>query len=523
MTLCLESIPQEILEHIAFHLGTNIFLGPPSDLASLVVTNRNLESRLSLSKNHTLYAKIFTTKFDISIAKRRLGPDRISPPILAEELQRRCIYLKRLRSHKDATSPPSQESDDQGLRELLFHAYLLMLENEGRNERQLREYGHIDLWLHEYWFSDNGRSLAKRSIKANEWPSQTDHSAVAMWLFWFLLRPEEYTRDVEASWNVLNVLKLFALGAHRYHLTSPSWLDFIPPPHPHESNEIIHYSEIYRIKAPPLASPAILSFLTLVNRMLGSPEFATSIEREPPVLLQRSTTGTEWECEWGRCMNLGQPSFDKVLMMSFTPGSIEGVWEGIFTYTEFTAYAALLSGAPPPVLQKSLVVKHRQTWKLREHHLLATEPVTDSSVPTSIDDFDPLSPGDPLRSYFPTGTHIKEDRDGLEVREPGGKEPLYYKRACFLQPDEQRHVCDIIITGEGHSAWGQFNLVGRVRPCDGFISFSKDYVDGDRGKWLYRGYLIGNADGNLAGRWRDTLSPVAVPGYEGCFTMSRRR
>jgi len=29
---------------------------------------------------------------------------------------------------------------------------------------------------------------------------------------------------------------------------------------------------------------------------------------------------------------------------------------------------------------------------------------------------------------------------------------------------------------QGHSAWGQFNLVGRVRPCDGYVSLSKDYV-----------------------------------------------
>ncbi|KAK0493683.1 hypothetical protein EDD18DRAFT_1107683 [Armillaria luteobubalina] len=104
--------------------------------------------------------------------------------------------------------------------------------------------------------------------------------------------------------------------------------------------------------------------------------------------------------------------------------------------------------APPPVLQKNLVVKYRQTWKLREHHLLTTEPVTNSPVSTEVDDFDPLSSGDPLRSYFTTGTHIKEDHNGLEVHEPGGKEPLHYKRAYFLQPDEQRHVCDIILTGE---------------------------------------------------------------------------
>jgi hypothetical protein len=97
---------------------------------------------------------------------------------------------------------------------------------------------------------------------------------------------------------------------------------------------------------------------------------------------------------------------------------------------------------------------------------------------------------------------------------------------------------------QGHSAWGQFSLRGRVRPCDGFISLTKEYVGrryipsmiliddgvcssfqtgGDRGKWLYRGYLIGNVDGHLCGRWRDTVSGADVAGYEGCFTMSRRR
>lgn len=34
----------------------------------------------------------------------------------------------------------------------------------------------------------------------------------------------------------------------------------------------------------------------------------------------------------------------------------------------------------------------------------------------------------------------------------------------------------LLTLGKGHSAWGQFNLYGRVRPLDGFISFSKEYV-----------------------------------------------
>lgn len=48
-------------------------------------------------------------------------------------------------------------------------------------------------------------------------------------------------------------------------------------------------------------------------------------------------------------------------------------------------------------------------------------------------------------------------------------------------------------------------------------------VNGDRGRWLYRSYLVGNEYGNLSGRWRDTLTPPDVLGYEGCFMMSRRR
>ena len=86
-------------------------------------------------------------------------------------------------------------------------------------------------------------------------------------------------------------------------------------------------------------------------------------------------------------------------------------------------------------------------------------------------------------------------------------------------------------------------MIGRVRPSDGFFSLSKEYVrrptssllppylfiarmpqvDDDRGRWLYRGYMIGDTNGNLSGRWRDTLTVPQEAGYEGCFVMSRRR
>lgn len=57
-------------------------------------------------------------------------------------------------------------------------------------------------------------------------------------------------------------------------------------------------------------------------------------------------------------------------------------------------------------------------------------------------------------------------------------------------------------------------------------SYSSEHnvqTDGDRGKWLYRAYMVGNASGSLAGRWRDTLSPAHIQGYEGTWVASRRR
>lgn len=102
-----------------------------------------------------------------------------------------------------------------------------------------------------------------------------------------------------------------------------------------------------------------------------------------------------------------------------------------------------------------MVVRHRQTWKLREHHLLAPDPSrSDSGIDLEGDNVDPLSAGDPLRSYFPTGTLIKEHRYGIEVHEPGSNEVLNYQRASLVaqQSHDGSYVQDIIITGEVNSA-----------------------------------------------------------------------
>ena len=160
----------------------------------------------------------------------------------------------------------------------------------------------------------------------------------------------------------------------------------------------------------------------------------------------------------------------------------------------------MLDGAPPDIIQRSVVGRHQQTWKLREHHLVTTDGSgSDSGIDLELDTVKPVNPGDPLNSYFPSGTQFKEHRDGLTVhwQEAGCNRALRYQRissieAQKLDGDAVSYVQDIVMTGEvgtrssialnllnalqGHSAWGQFNLFGRVRPCDGFVSLRKEYV-----------------------------------------------
>lgn len=97
-----------------------------------------------------------------------------------------------------------------------------------------------------------------------------------------------------------------------------------------------------------------------------------------------------------------------------------------------------------------MVVRHRQTWKLYEHHLLAFDASrSDSGIGVECDSVEPLPSGDPLRSYFPTGTQISETRDGIDIHLPDRNDVLHYRRASSIGQEEKGvPVQDIIVTGE---------------------------------------------------------------------------
>lgn len=323
------------------------------------------------------------------------------------------------------------------------------------------------------------------------------------------------------------------------------------------------------LSPPPVSVPAILSYLALrANERLIESLLTSFIDMEAVSMPERNTylaypTAEEerhgecewnmserWECEWYRCFNTGDEdgapdSGDHVTSgFKYKMGSLDGAWEGVFSvsyripsvnkrsrsrscflylcscnvqYTEFTSYASLLAGAPPAILQSSLIAQHPQMWKLREHHLLADAPfgssapgmsksTSSSSMPSShlsaspwqdesgsgrLDDIAPLPSGDPIRAHIPESAIISETKEGVTITIPtssSNTRSYSYQRytPSLAQSYERRNaeggvsysslVRDIIFTGEGHSSWGEFELVGRVRKQDGLVTVSKEYV-----------------------------------------------
>ena len=201
--LSLNTVPQEVLEHIAYFAGTDTFLGPPSSIVPLLLTNRQIHASLSIATNHHLYARIFAHKFDTAAPRARFGTFHLTAYALADELRRRCSVLKRLRERRDSTTHARHADcaeDKMTVQDMLFTAYILLVENEGKNKLQLVEYGRMREWINEFWFDTHGSSLAIYNIRIGQWPLNRIENALGMWVFWFLLDTSEFCSGPFLRW-----------------------------------------------------------------------------------------------------------------------------------------------------------------------------------------------------------------------------------------------------------------------------------------------------------------------------------
>jgi len=153
----------------------------------------------------------------------------------------------------------------------------------------------------------------------------------------------------------------------QYQICSPSWTEFMPTAWTGNSILPLLYSERQSLSPPPLALPAILSFLTLINKFPADIMPTLDFTKWSGTF-NFSRQGVDWHNEWERCLSLGQASFHEYPSGAFTPGSIQGVWEGTFTVSNRRCCLNVIqSNHNPCSTQSSFRTLHSWQKHLRQY------------------------------------------------------------------------------------------------------------------------------------------------------------
>jgi hypothetical protein len=127
----LESIPVDVLSHIAFFTVASTPFNGLGVVLQLLLCSHTIYSALSLKSCPQLYARVFRTRFDFIAHLRRSKLSYPTTTSQALELQHRCMVLQRIRRrHIDRDIVPD-----------LWTIYLMLLESDGMNESQLHAAG----------------------------------------------------------------------------------------------------------------------------------------------------------------------------------------------------------------------------------------------------------------------------------------------------------------------------------------------------------------------------------------------
>ena len=167
-------LPHDVILHVAFELATIDLVGPPRHLPPLFLTCKYVSDILTTNRK-ALFARIFRSVFDTRAALRRLGPAALTNSALAFQLKKQTLALKRLR-HDDP--------DSDNLLSDLWTAYIMFLENDGRNYSHLIQYAHLDDLIDRYMET---RLWAHRERLG--WPLEITPNALVVWLFWHTMTP----------------------------------------------------------------------------------------------------------------------------------------------------------------------------------------------------------------------------------------------------------------------------------------------------------------------------------------------
>lgn len=189
MTFIMPALGIDIWEDIAYSVLTDAkqFSDRLSGLTNLCLISPQVYNSIRFDKNSRLYARLFRFKFDYAAPTRRLSIRWRNTRCLALEFKKRMETLERIRRREDL------EVDD------LWTCYLMMLENDGRNERHLVEGALLYQYIHKFTIA---RFNAPRDDPSS-WFVNDEITSLTLWLWWMIFFPTALGRESTSSRDAL--------------------------------------------------------------------------------------------------------------------------------------------------------------------------------------------------------------------------------------------------------------------------------------------------------------------------------
>ena len=164
------SLPYEVTVRIALETACIDVIGPPTHLLSLLLTCKAVYA--ALTRPPDLYGRIFKAKFDTTAARRRFGPIALVSKNLSAQLKSYCLTLQRIR-HGDIYAPTLEED--------LWNAFFMMMENDGKNAVQLKEYANLPHFVDRLV-----RQRLHEQRTPEGWPVEDNVKSLSVWLLWMV-------------------------------------------------------------------------------------------------------------------------------------------------------------------------------------------------------------------------------------------------------------------------------------------------------------------------------------------------
>jgi len=319
MVVCgLETLPPELIEHIALHAWDTSLHSPNANVLSLACAGKRLAEQLLPASNPLLHARIFRSTFDCAALERRLSSDRLSAPNFAHELRRRFMAMARFR-------------DEQPTEADMWIVLLMLFEHDSRNLSLLELHARVKntakQLLNKLTIPD--RERARDVNSPPRWPACLLKVNLLMWILW-LTATDQDKKPGAHDILVLRIVSPYCLSGFRvstpcdnallsslnasqkYSLSRVEWTKFtqdIPSHDELPSMSLDYFGAPLRLLEPDFIPGATLNFMLRLQTALPV--------RPPP------RPGSCWDTEWDRATAVDHRPIAR-------PGVFAGVWEGSF-------------------------------------------------------------------------------------------------------------------------------------------------------------------------------------------------